>query len=233
MFYNVFIKKISFYKCARFKFKRIWIRNGIDENKLFVLHSKINANKFKLTDNKKIFDFIYLGRLAREKQVHIIIKGIYEMKNRGLNVKFVIVGDGPEMKNLKKLTNILNLNSNITFTGFVDNPEILYNQAKVFLLCSKSEALPTALMQAMACKLVAIAPNIGNISDIIENNYNGFLYESDNIQSFYNIMEKTYLNYDILNIVRENAREKILKEYTYENATSQWDHIIKTKFVGD
>jgi glycosyltransferase EpsD len=148
-----------------------------------------------------------------------------------LNVKLAIVGDGPEMKELKKLTHILNLNEDVTFTGFVKDPASWFNKAKIFLLCSESEALPTALMQAMSCKLIVIAPNIGNISCLVENNHNGYLFDVDDISSFYELMKEVYINYYSLIHITENARKKILLEYTHENATIIWNEIIKSKFI--
>jgi len=211
--------------------KEFWVKNGIEESKIYILHSKIDTRVFKPGYSKKHFDFIYLGRLSKEKRVNLIVQGIYKLKNHGLNVKLAIVGDGPEMKELKKLTHILNLNEDVTFTGFVKDPASWFNKAKIFLLCSESEALPTALMQAMSCKLIVIAPNIGNISCLVENNHNGYLFDVDDISSFYELMKEVYINYYSLIHITENARKKILLEYTHENATIIWNEIIKSKFI--
>ncbi len=224
------LNKSCFINVPGLSSRDFWIKNGIAKNKLNLLHSKIDADKYQDLKLEKVYDFIYLGRLSAEKQVDKIIIGIYNLYNNGLNVKLVIVGDGPEMGKLIRLTNKLKLRNNITFTGFISNPEIWLNKSKLFLMCSKTEGLPTALMQAMACKLIAIVSNVGNISDLIKNNKNGFLFKIDNVKFFYKLMEDKYLNYDRLNYIKENARMTIMESYTYKHATEIWDKIIETNF---
>ncbi len=209
------------------KSKKFWIQKGIDEKKLFVLHSKIDAEIFKPDNQTKIYDFIYLGRLSKEKRVHLIIYGIKELIGQGIKTSLAIVGNGPESCKLVELTNSLNLQEYVTFTGFTHNTASWLNKARIFLLTSETEALPTALMQAMSCKLVCVAPDIGNISDLVISDINGYLFQKDNIGSFHNLMKAALVNYDLLQPLRENARNMIKSKYVYSNATELWDKILR------
>jgi glycosyltransferase involved in cell wall biosynthesis len=210
--------------------RNFWIRNGIDENKINILHSKIDHNIFAPAQMDKEFDFIYLGRLSKEKRVNIIIDGIYNLKNRGFNPSLAIVGDGPEYQELFEKAGLLGLHNNIKFTGFVSNPEDWLNISKICILSSESEGLPTALMQAMSCRLIVIAPYIGNISDLVEDKVTGYLFKVNDIQCFNKLLRDTILAFDSLGLMRDKAREKIIVQYSYQNATEAWNSIIKNKF---
>lgn len=221
------LKQSSFINVPGEKSKRFWISKGIAESKIHTLHSKIDSELFQYSNQHKEYDFIYLGRLSKEKRINIIIEGIFHLKSLGLITNLVIVGDGAEMESLKSQVELLNLASEIRFVGFVDNPADWLNRSRIFLLSSGSEGLPTALMQAMSCKLLAISSNVGNIQDLVVNNVNGFLFDPSNIGEFFKLIEHCYRSYEDLSVVRENARLTVLEKFRYEVATQEWDKILQ------
>ncbi len=99
------------------------------------------------------WDIVYAGRLIKEKGVDILIKAVAELRKRGIKAKTLIIGDGPEKKNLEVLAERLGVKSMIKFSSFVDSNYFysLLKSAKVFVLPSRREGFGITALEAMAC----------------------------------------------------------------------------------
>jgi len=139
----------------------------------------------------------------------------------------IIVGDGPESENLKYLVKQLNLKKQIHFTGFVDNPITFTQKAKFLVMASSTEAMPTAMMQAMACQVIPITNSIGNISDMVENMKSGFIYDKPIISSITRTLKRA-LSTDEKTIkeMKICGRNIIIKNHSHQFAISKWNRII-------
>ena len=175
----------------------------------------------------KEYDFIVLSRLAEVKNIELTIKAIEILVNKGLKIKLVVVGDGGKKTDLEKLADEKNLTDYIKFVGFKLDTNKWFNKAKIYLMSSKSEGLPTSLMQAMSCQLVCITTDVGNISDMITHTENGFLYKSEDLDKLVELMEYALSNYDNLKELRNKARTRIIEEHSYQAAINKWKKVIK------
>lgn len=140
----------------------------IDHKQFFYKYSKskeINSRELKL---------IFIGRLDKEKNLDILINIMKKISNCSL----IIIGDG----NYKEILIKNSSNLNITFTGFIDNSELndYLNEADIFINPSKTETLGQVTLEAMTSGTPIIASNDGGTLDIIKDNYNGLLYNTEN-----------------------------------------------------
>lgn len=204
--------------------KAFWIDFGIDPNKINTLHSTIDTNRFYNKKLPKEYDFIILSRLSREKRIENLLKIFSEMKKENHVFSVCIVGDGPRRNFLQDLTRELGIHSFIHFVGFVDNPEVWFNKSRIFLLSSKTEGFPTALMQAMACELTVVSTNVGNISDTISNNINGHLVEYSDWNKYQQILIDVLYNND--GEMQIMARNSIIANHSFDHAVAKWDQVF-------
>ncbi len=100
--------------------------------------------------NKKCPVIVGAGKLAEWKGFDNLINAIYECK-KSIDVKLIILGDGPLKKILHSQIKELNLEDSIELSGYVDNPLNYYFHADVFVLSSRVEGLPNVLVEAMMC----------------------------------------------------------------------------------
>ena len=208
--------------------KYFWIKKGLSEKKINVLHSTIDTKLFKNNPCvEKKYDFIILSRLDPEKQIHILIRMFYQLKNQSFNFNVIIVGDGVERKKLEELTRKYQLNKIISFVGFKENVQHYFNQSKIYLMYSSSEGLPTSLMQAMSCELIAFSTRVGNISDILEYGKTGFIFESNEYDQYLTKLKKVYLDNYTFNELRANARKEVKKNHSYAIAEKRWSKLLE------
>lgn len=96
---------------------------------------------------------LYLGRLAKEKSVDLLIKAFAQVANKQPQAHLVIVGEGGEKANLQKLAHQLHLSQRIHFTGFIDprqTPQV-YSSAYLSALPSITETQGLTVPESIAC----------------------------------------------------------------------------------
>ena len=90
--------------------------------------------------------------------------------------QLVIAGSGPDEQKLRKLTLEINLESRVTFLGFVRDRDILrqyYQSCRVFALVSAHEGLPLAVLEAMSCGCPVVVSDIPAFYGLVENKIDG------------------------------------------------------------
>jgi len=220
------LKRTLFINVPGDQSKKFWVSKGIPSSKIWILHSTIDTEKFHPKNQPAKYDFIYVGSLISRKGVERIIEEFYRICIEHQRAKMVIIGDGPLMSDLQLLSKEKGLARQIFFVGFQKDIVDWLNKSKIFIMASKIEGLPVALMEAMACSKVVIAPKIDNIPTAIKNNKTGFLFSEEN-DDLYHIMNYTYKNYDKFSFLRVNAREKIIKDHSYSIAINKWEKIFR------
>jgi len=200
------------------------------KSKFQILHSTIDTDYFKPNlAVQKNYDFIFLGRLDELKRIHLIIKGfnhLIKSTNNQKAYRMVIVGAGPEENNLKNLVASLHLEEEVLFTGFIHDPLTILQQSKFLVMASRSEGLPTAMMQAMACGVITITNIVGNISDLILDSETGFVHKATEINIFKKMNVALNLKETMLIKIRNNARKLIIENHSYFSARKRWENIL-------
>ena len=128
------------------------------------------------------FLFCTVSRLAKEKNIHFLIKGLQLIKEQaGDNFRLLIIGDGEEKEALAKQAESLHLKDNICFLGCIPNEELknYYAACDLFLFASKSETQGIVLLEAMAAKTPVVAVKATGVVDVIKNGYNGYMTPED------------------------------------------------------
>lgn len=150
-------------------------RFKIKSSKIHVFPNWIDTSKYKpFKEVNKKSSILFVGRLNKQKNISLLLKSL-----SGTNIPLDIVGNGELLASLKKEAKDLGVSVN--FLGNIENnqmPEI-YNNYRVYILCSHYEGNPKTLLEAMSCGCAVIGTDVPGIREIIDNEKNGFLVESD------------------------------------------------------
>jgi L-malate glycosyltransferase len=223
------LKHCDFITVTGSKSKKYLENKGIMPNKIFILPNTIDFAPFNPLNIEKEYDIISLGRISSEKHLEVFIKVIIAIMKEKPNVKAAIGGTGPQMGEIADIIRNEKLESTIDIKGYVpeEELELFFNKGKVFLLTSETEGFPRTIVQAAACGVPIVAANVGDISDIIEHDSNGFLvndyYDIDDYADKVNrLLEDKVLSEKFsaeLNI-------KVRKSFVTKNATIVWKEIF-------
>ena len=208
-----------------------WKSQGMD--RVYILHSAIDTDKYLPDNADKVYDFLYVGRLEKYKGVQYLIQAFSNVVKEYPNATFCIVGYGSYENEIRSLIYDLNLSDNVSFCGFQADTYSYYRKSKIFVMASETEGLPCALMEAMSCELLCISSLVGNIGDILKDGITGFTFSFGDVSKLKELMIMALENYDGFIEIRENARKLIVNEYSYEITTDKWNKIISGILQGN
>ncbi len=172
--------------CISSAVKEVLAPSISDQSRLEVIHSAIEAspNSFNKPQPKSNNEFVigYVAAFTEEKDHQTFVATAeYLVKNyTDHSFRFLLVGDGPLLEEIKNQTE--RISENFTFSGFVESVDEAYLEMNLLLHTSRSEALGTALLDAMKYGIPVVASNTGGIPEIIDHSQNGFLCESGNFK---------------------------------------------------
>lgn len=193
------------------------ISNGIDLSRFSILTKKECMNKLQIKTNANII--LFVGSLREVKGVRYLIEAMRLLIKQNINVRLMLVGDGPERHKLEKLICDLDIGDYIILIGKVPNDRVIEYMtiASIFVLPSLSEGFPLVIVEAMASGLPIITTNITGLPEIIKENRNGYLVEPKNSTK---IAEK------ILLLLKDDELRKRIAQYNRHDAQNYtWDEI--------
>jgi glycosyltransferase involved in cell wall biosynthesis len=220
------------------KSKQILSAN-VDKSKLFVVNNGINIKPEIAHDSKsawfeKIKDFGKnciligaVGRLAKEKGFDILLDAISLTRLEGIDVKLVIIGQGPLLSDLKRKVSILNLSNHVMFTGYLSNARRYINIFNIFVISSFSEGLPISLLESMCQEVPILATRVGGIPDIIKDGKTGVLIQSGSADEISDGIKKISNDFELAERITYNAKNLLLDKYTSEKMAAAYFEIYK------
>lgn len=163
----------------------------IPKGRMLTIHNGINAEDYELSVNIKntrrelgLYDSSpVLGissRLSHLKGISYLLKSMCDIRRVHKNVMLLIIGDGPERKQLEQETIALGLQKQVLFLGERENIQPFFKIFDIFVLPSLSEGMPICLLEAMASGCPIVTTKVGGVPEMIENGKNGLLVNPAN-----------------------------------------------------
>ena len=159
--------------------KNFDIKKNIQVIPNFFDFSTLNLNQKKISLRKKVFT--HISNFRPVKRVLDVIN-IFKNVNIEVDSELFMIGDGPEIKNAKKLVNQYGLENKVTFLGKSNDIQKILSITDLFLLPSNSESFGLVALEAMAYSIPVITTNNGGITEVVDNNKNGFTFSVGDIE---------------------------------------------------
>ncbi|MFW2487442.1 glycosyltransferase family 4 protein [Clostridium chromiireducens] len=173
------------------------IPTGIELNKF----SKHNYNadiiqklRISLGIREKDKILLYIGRISKEKNIEEIMVVMKDYLRDKKDVKFVLIGDGPEKCNLEDMAQKFEISDQTIFAGERPWHDIgmYYQIGDVFVSSSQSETQGLTYIEALASGLPVVAKVDKCLKGVIENNINGYLFNGK--EEFINSLDSILIN---------------------------------------
>lgn len=187
---------------------QIWAR-GVEYDRFKPAENKADKKKdvleqYNLDPNKKTI--LYVGRLAAEKSIHVLMEVAKEYKNRE-DIQFLLVGDGPIRKQLEEEVSRDQLP--VYSLGFKEKDELadLYSAADIFFFPSTTETFGNVVLEALSSGVPVIGANSGGVKTLVNPGVSGYLCIPDNIGDFHHTLEYLLNNEDLRLTFGQAARK--------------------------
>ncbi len=213
------------------KQKLIKIYNGIDTGLDF--YGKDEATRFLLKDKnistvgKTIL--LSIGELHKNKGYDLFIPALKKVEKDFI---YLIIGEGEERNNIERLIENNDLKDKVFLLGRIENAYRYIKAADVFVLPSRTEAFPYVLLESGLAGACILASNVGGIPEVIEDDYNGILFEvsseSDILHKVNLLMEDGAMRETFGNRVRDKVMKQFSLERMVEGTVGVYEEDVRT-----
>ena len=170
---------------------------------------------------------VTVGRLDSQKGHDVLIKAFSNIVSNYPDWRLVIFGEGCLRDELEMLIKSLGLENNVFLPGRVKNPENIIGNADIFILSSRYEGFPNALLEAMACGLPVISTDCNSgPSEIINNNVDGILVPVDDEKAISDSLVRLMNNPDERHQLGEQAAKSV-ERYSLNKIMNLWDGLLE------
>jgi glycosyltransferase involved in cell wall biosynthesis len=147
-----------------------------------------------------------------------VARAVCETRN---DVVFVVVGDGSLRPAIEKLILSFGLNNRVILLGWRRDIASVVSSFDVFVLTSKWEGMPIAVIEAMAASKPAVVTNTGGIAEVIRDRENGFLEHINDMRSTIDDLKLLLSDMDLRRKIGRQARMAVSLEYTIQHMVSK------------
>lgn len=151
----------------------------LEDTKTSNSNSELHTPSFPLpASNSQPPTFISVGTVFPQKGFDRLLKVHKKLLDEGFQHKILIVGDGYDFENIKKLKTELDVDNTATMLGFTDNPYPYFKKADFYILSSRYEGFPTVLFEAITLKKKIIATDVSGAREMLNNGELGLIVEN-------------------------------------------------------
>lgn len=213
----------------------------LDKRKIHLIYHGVPAVKnidntcdlyLKDTGLKKdVFRLVIFGRIEKGKGQHLVVDAVKELKNQGIDIQLAIIGhimDKEYFSSLKDNLKKSNLENNVFYLGFHDNPTSIMACFDAVILATKCETFGLVLPEAMRAGVAVIGSDCGGVPEIITHEKTGLLFETENVDDLVIQLSKIIDDKEYCNALAKAGKEDADQRFSEEKHFSQLIDVIKS-----
>jgi len=197
-------------------------RLGVDPDRFAPDASRVASDPFRI---------LCVGRLTPAKGQHLVLDAAAGLLGSGRALQVTLVGQGPDMDSLRAHAERLGIASAVTFTGALNQDEILahYRQADVFVLPSFAEGLPVVLMEAMALGIPCVTTHITGVPELIRNEGEGLLTAPSDLRGLQHAIGRLMDDASLREEISRHGRARILSDFTLTGSVENLARVFEER----
>lgn len=187
-------------------------RRGFRRDQIAVIPNGVDLDFYFPDPAVPRFDeptLLYLGRLKRYKRVDLIVRSLAVLRDRGVEARLVIAGQGDQAQALQRLVAELDLEARVDMPGFVPHREKrrLFRQSWVHVLTSPKEGWGITNLEAAACGTPTVASDSPGLRDSVVDGQTGFLVRHGEVEALANVLARLLTQPSLRAKLGEQAHE--------------------------
>jgi sugar transferase (PEP-CTERM/EpsH1 system associated) len=202
------------------------IINGVDTDK-FAPGSDSSEMKTGLFETDDLI-IGSVGRLDPIKNYNILIQAFLKLNSEYKKIRLLIVGNGTEFDNLKKIAAQSGVSDKILFLGERRDTPDIYRIIDIFVLPSKNEGISNTILEAMSTSIPVIASNVGGNPELVKDHFSGLLIQPDSVDALEKAL-KFYINSPLERKQHgENGRKRVLEFFSLDQMVRSYENLYKS-----
>lgn len=200
------------------------------EKKIHVIYNGINDLELPLDPAKRAdskLRMISVGTISKRKGFDLLVEAVKRLPaNLQGAIQIDLVGDGPLVENLKSECNRHSI-SCFRFLGTRKDVDALLASADVFLLVSREEGMPIAVLEAFRMSKPVLLTDVGGMVEMVMDGVNGFLC-TPTVESVKQSLEQLIRNAERLDEMGQQSRDLFLTKFSYERMIGSYKALFTT-----
>jgi glycosyltransferase involved in cell wall biosynthesis len=168
-----------------------------------------------------------VAHLSPEKGLKYLVEAASLIPNIEKRIRFVIVGNGKCLPELREQVERQKLGNVFHFAGFHSNTSQIMKSFDIFALPSLSEGLSSAILEAMANSLPVIATHVGGIPELVRNGENGLLVAPGDPVALAHAIQRLVDNREESRRMGERGRDRMEEQFTLERKISETEQLCR------
>jgi phosphatidylinositol alpha-1,6-mannosyltransferase len=234
LFDKIYHKSTRIISISEFTKELLLSNFNVSPKKVSVVHCGINIKNFTVpkeeitslkerfgSSNEKII--LTLARLIPRKGQDVVIEALPTVIEKIPNIRYIIVGDGPDKERLRELVDRYNLNSHVIFAGPVPDDKIIgyYDMCDIFVMPSreereKVEGLGISFLEAGARGKPVIGGRHGGVPEVIVDGETGLLIDPTNVEELAQAIIKLLQDDRLAKEMGRKGKERVFRYFTSE-----------------
>ena len=218
-------KSDAFYQVLSSRSRPYLTSHGFREEQVVLIPNGVDSEKFRPDPQRRPSpahperDIVCVARLQYPKGVDILLHAWGRMMREpdawraGLKPRLLLIGEGPLQPQLERIAAALEIQDSVQFLGLRRDVVDLLQQAWGFVLPSRWEGMPNALLEAMACGLPCVATRVSGSEDIIVDGVNGLLVQPEQPEELARALRRIIADNELAQRLAAEARVTILRDY--------------------
>lgn len=169
--------------------------------------------------------------LSEQKGVPFLLGAARQVLERRPHVRFLIVGGGPLEASLRDQARALGLASSVVFTGWRPDSQELMTALDVYVMSSLWEAMPLALLEAMAARRAVVVTDVGENRRVLADGACGLVVPPRDANALARTIAALLDDRDLANRLRDAAFDRYAREYSVERMTAAHEALY-TRMAG-
>jgi len=166
------------------------------------------------------------GRIVHQKGYDLLVEVAQMAKEKNLNWRFIIVGEGQLEDELKKMAVDRGVAEYIKFIGFRKDVLPIMKAADLFVLSSRSESMTNVLREAMSVNTACVATDVYGISELMEHEKSGYIVEPFSAQAIFDGIEYVLNNPELKKKIESNSLNRIKEGFTMERMINDIERLF-------
>ena len=218
-----------------------WMINsiGIKNTKVSKILNGVNTDKFCPIDNIGVRNSLgfsskdivigTVGRLDPIKDQRLLLQAFSYLKHEKKNLCLVLVGDGPQKRNLESVKKTLPCGDRVVFLGERDDVDKILSAFDLFVLPSRNEGISNTILEAMATGLPVIATNVGGNPELVKHGHSGLLFPPGDCHALVDALN-FYIEQNpyMIEIHGRNARERAIRDFSLQRMVKQYETLYQS-----
>lgn len=206
--------------------------HGLPRSKLVLLYNGIDGRVFrpgpKFVPPELVDASVVVGSIAalrEEKQLHILIEAFARVKDTRPGLRLLMVGSGSEEERLRQTAGNLGIMNQVVWIPAQADVVQWMRAIDIFVLPSRSESFPNALLEAMASGCCPVGSNVGGIPELILNEKSGLLFPSGDVDVLAERLRRLVNNDGLRTSLAAAAVERSHSQFTLERFVASTSHL--------